>query len=175
MNKLEELSVSPKQEKLTDKVFMQSVTVSIIGILLCIVALCSATWAWFSSDVTSNSNTIKSGSCTVTVSVTNEGTKIDPKVDTTDTYSLEANKSYLIKITSVGTVKSSYCKLMIGGQNYYTEQISTSEPNTISFTLTFDAPTEVQVITCWGTYSIPNDERSFYNGKSYKNLTENAG
>ena len=165
-----------KDEKITEKAFSQSLIISVVSILLCLVALCSVTWAWFSKDVTSSSNTIKTGSCIVTVSVMNEGSEMDPKADTECTYSFEANKSYVIKITSNGSAESSYCKLIIGGQDFYTEQVSTSEPNnTISFTLAFDAPTEVEIITRWGTYLIPNDARNFYNGKSYTNLAENAG
>ena len=176
MNKIKELFFGSKQDKLTDKAFTQSIAVSVISILVCVVALCSMTWAWFSEGVTSSSNTIKAGNCTVTVSVMNEETEIDPNTDTTGIYTFEAGKSYQIKISSTGSVESSYCKLVIDGNEYYTEQISTTEPNnTISFTLAFDAPTEVEIITRWGTYHIPNDARDFYSGKSYTNLVENAG
>ena len=105
-----------------------------------------------------------------------DGVEIAPNSDATGTYTFEAGKSYQIKITSTGSAESSYCKLVIDGNEYYTEQISTTEPNnTISFTLAFDAPTEVEIITRWGTYHIPNDARDFYSGKSYTNLVENAG
>ena len=174
MNKIKELFFGSKQDKLTDKAFTQSIAVSVISILVCVVALCSVTWAWFSEGVTSSSNTIKTGNCTVTVSVMNETMEIP--LNATGTYTFEAGKSYKIIITSTGSVTSSYCKLVIGGQDFYTEQVSTSEPNnTISFTLAFDAPTEVEIITRWGTYHIPNDARNFYNGKRYTYPAENAG
>lgn len=176
MNKIKELFFGSKQDKLTDKAFTQSIAVSVISILLCVVALCSVTWAWFSEGVTSSSNTIKTGNCTVTVSVMNEETEIDPNTDTTGIYTFEAGKSYQIKISSTGSVESSYCKLVIGGQDFYTEQVSASEPNnTITFALIFDSQTEVEIITRWGTYHISNNERNFYNGKSYTNLAENTG
>ena len=106
----------------------------------------------------------------------NEETEIDPNTDTTGIYTFEAGKSYQIKISSTGSVESSYCKLVIDGNEYYTEQISTTEPNnTISFTLAFDAPTEVEIITHWVTYHIPNNARNFYDGKRYENPAENAG
>ena len=163
-----------KDEKITEKAFSQSLIISVVSILLCLVALCSVTWAWFSEDVTSSSNTIKTGDCTVTVSVMNETTEIP--LNATGTYTFEAGKSYQITITSTGSAESTYCKLEIGGQDFYTEQVSTSEPNnTITFALAFDAPTEVEIITRWGTYHIPNDARDFYSGKSYTNLVENAG
>ena len=163
-----------KDEKITEKAFSQSLIISVVSILLCLVALCSVTWAWFSEDVTSSSNTIKTGNCTVMVSVMNETMEIP--LNATGTYTFEAGKSYKIIITSTGAVTSSYCKLVIGGQDFYTEQVSTSEPNNrISFTLAFDAPTEVEIITRWGKYHIPNNARNFYDGKRYENPAENAG
>ena len=51
-----------KDEKISDKAFMQSVVISVVGILLCIVALCSATFCWFTDGTQSNSNTLSSGS-----------------------------------------------------------------------------------------------------------------
>lgn len=44
--------------RLTEKAFKQSITISFIGILLCMVALCSVTWAWFSAEISSSSNDI---------------------------------------------------------------------------------------------------------------------
>ena len=120
MNKIKELFFASKQDKLTDKAFTQSIAVSVISILVSVVALCSVTWAWFSEGVTSSSNTIKTGNCTVTVSVMNEETEIDPNTDTTGIYTFEAGKSYQIKISSTGSVESSYCKLVIDGNEYYT-------------------------------------------------------
>ena len=176
MKGLKNILFNSKQETLTEKAFTQSIAVSGISILLCIVALCSVTWAWFSEGVTSSLNTIKTGNCTVTVSVMYDGVEIAPNSDATGTYTFEAGKSYQITITSTGSAESSYCKLVIGGQDFYTEQVSTSEPNnTITFALTFDAQTEVEIITHWGTYHIPNNARKFYNGKRYTNLAENAG
>ena len=107
MNKIKELFFGSKQDKLTDKAFTQSIAVSVISILVCVVALCSVTWAWFSEGVTSFSNTIKTGNCTVTVSAMNEETEIDPNTDTTGIYTFKAGKSYQIKISSTGSVESS--------------------------------------------------------------------
>ena len=59
-----------KDEKLTEKAFIQSVVISVVGILLCIVALCSATFCWFTGGTENNSNTLVSGSIDVTITVT---------------------------------------------------------------------------------------------------------
>ena len=65
-----------KDEKLTEKAFIQSVVISVVGILLCIVALCSATFCWFTGGTENNSNTLVSGSFDVTITVA-EGNMLD--------------------------------------------------------------------------------------------------
>ena len=175
MNKRKKCFLCSKQDKLTEKAFTQSIAVSVISILLCIATLCSVTWAWFSENVTASS-TLKAGNCDVTVLVIREGTEIARQTDTTGTYTFEADQAYQIRIVSTGSAKSSYCKLVIGDREYYTEQVSTSAPNnTISFTLTFDATTEVEILTRWGTYHTPNDARDFYDGMSYTNAHLSQG
>ena len=159
-----------KPDKLTEKAFMQSIAVSVVCVLLCVVALCSATWAWFKGDVTSSDNTIKAGYCNVTIDVKDGETTVPANVGTAGIYTFEGGKTYTVTITSEGDVKSSYCKLVIGGEDYYTQQISTHAPgNVISFTLTFDEDTNVQIIGRWGTYS--GEVRDFIDGGEYTNPT----
>ena len=49
-------------EKLSDKAFARLVLTSILGILVCIICLCSTTYAWFSGSVQVDSNTLKAAS-----------------------------------------------------------------------------------------------------------------
>ena len=159
-----------KPDKLTEKAFMQSIAVSIVCVVLCAVALCSATWAWFKGEVTSSDNTIKAGYCDVTIQVSEGGVNIPANAGTNGVYSLDAGKTYTVEIVVDGDVKSSYCKLVIDGVEYYTQQISTSAPgNAISFTLTFDTDTNVQMLGRWGTYS--GEVRDFIDGGHYENLS----
>lgn len=138
-------------DKMTEKAFSQSIAISVIGIIICMIALCSTTWAWFKADISSNSNNIQSAYCNVTISVANSGTTIDP-VD--NKYSFEKDKVYEIKIIASGTAESAYCILNINGTLCYTDRISTeSENNTMSFKLRFTNDTKVAVITGWGTSS----------------------
>ncbi len=58
-----------KDEKITEKAFVQSVVISVVGILLCIVALCSVTFCWFTGETESNSNTLVSGTFDVEIKV----------------------------------------------------------------------------------------------------------
>lgn len=152
--------------RLTEKAFKQSITISVIGILLCMVALCSVTWAWFSAEISSSSNDITSAYCDVTVSVKNNDTAIVPSSD--GKYTFEKDTPYKITITVEGNAKTAYCVLNVDGTNYYTDQISIGE--SIAFTLQFGADTtEVEIIRCWGTSSVPNELRNFANNGLYLN------
>ena len=50
-----------KEEKITEKAFTQSLFISIASILICIVMLCSITFAWFSEDVSNNTHKVEAG------------------------------------------------------------------------------------------------------------------
>ena len=85
-----------KDEKITEKAFSQSLIISVVSILLCLVALCSMTYAWFTAETTSSSNTLTSGSFDVTIAVsevedgvatTSAGT-IDPVSNTEGKYTV---------------------------------------------------------------------------------------
>ncbi|MBR2387370.1 MAG: hypothetical protein IKB02_01235 [Clostridia bacterium] len=155
--------------RLTEKAFKQSITISVIGILLCMVALCSVTWAWFSAEISSSPNDITSAYCDVTVSVKNNDTAIVPSSD--GKYTFEKDTPYKITITAEGNAKTAYCVLNVDGTNYYTDQISIGE--SIAFTLQFGADTtEVEIIRCWGTSSVPDANRTFINGGLYLNCTK---
>ena len=160
---------APQNEtaRLADKSFNRSIAISILCILLCAAALCSTSWAWFSSDA-SSSNRIATATCTVTVSVQDgEGTPLLPSGE--GEYSFAANTVYTVAFLSEGTAQSSYCALTVNGVRYYTEQISTVEPeNTMSFRLSFSVDTLVSIHTYWGTFGRP--ERDLLSDQHYENM-----
>lgn len=171
MKGLKNMLFSSKQEKLTEKAFTQSIAISVFSILLCIIALCSVTWAWFSDGVSSSTNSIRSANCDVIVLIANGGTT----VQTVDgKYTFIKDKEYVIKMTAVGTAETTYCVLNIGGKSYYTVQIPTdavTSDNFITFTLRFSADTsDVEIYTYWGTSS--RVERDFANGLYYLDCEE---
>lgn len=61
---------------MTDKAFTRMMVTSILGIVLCMVALVSMTWAYFGDTVTSAGNTLTAGDFTLNVAV-------DPSKSTT--------------------------------------------------------------------------------------------
>ncbi len=155
-----------KDKKITEKAFSQSITISVLSILLCVVALCSVTLAWFSEDVTSSYNNIKSANCYVSVSVTSGNAPVEP---TDGKYIFYKGIAYTIKLTATGTAETAYCILNINGKDYYTEQIQIS--GEIEFTLQIsDETTIVEIMPCWGTSS--QSERDFANGLYYLDCKE---
>ena len=57
-------------EKLTDKAFSHFIFMSFLSIFICILCLCGATYAWFTTNTANRNNTVKSGSFELNVTVT---------------------------------------------------------------------------------------------------------
>ena len=89
---------SKSDEKLTDKAFMRLAITSIAGILICIVCLCSSTYAWFSDSTPSGTNEIKSSQCTLTVSVEAENANIIESGKQEFTLELVRGDSYTVTL-----------------------------------------------------------------------------
>ena len=102
---------SAADEKLTDKVFMQNLVFSVIGALICIVALCSVTYAWFSSDVSSAQNVIESSRFALVVEVGNE--EVTPDADGTIRYTFAEPGQYAVRLTMTedSTASKGYCEI----------------------------------------------------------------
>lgn len=159
--------LDPDREKqpLTDKIFMRSVVTSFVAIIACILVFSASTYAWFNESVTTT-ETITSS--VYTLSITAEPT-LTPLTDTdgNGVYTLAANTAYTVTVTAVeqGTTgKTGYIKLNIGDSTLVSEQIDKGE--TIRFTLRFASETTVTVIECWGTSSIPSEDRHITDGSS---------
>jgi len=180
MKSIERCFLGSAAEKITNRVLVRSIVMSVGGILLSIVFLTSATWAWFCGSVSSGGNVIKGATCTVSVLVTAERSASDvgsttaggivPDTISNDKYSytFQADRLYEITLIATGTAKSSYCYLKIGDRVYYTQQIPTTGKNSISFKVRFSAETKAELVTCWGTYG--TEDRTFYDNESYHNL-----
>lgn len=157
-------------KKTAKKAFTQSFAVSVICILLCLVALCSTSWAWFSGNAASTENKIVAATCNVAVTVT-DSTGSPPETNVGGLYALTKNEVYTVDISAEGTARSSYCIVSVGDARYYTVQISTAAPyNTMRFTLSFSADTEIAVSPHWGTSS--RADRDLASGKSYLDMSE---
>ncbi len=173
MKEIKNIIFSSDKEKLTEKVFKQSITISVVGILLCMIALCSATWAWFSTGISSPANNIRAAHCDVTVLVSDGSSTVLPE---NGTYSLQKNTAYTFTITADGTAENAYCVLNIDGSEYYTDQFDMVNNNgtltgNFSFSLYFKDKntdtTAVKVITRWGR---SGTAATFENNQKYLDL-----
>lgn len=150
-------------EKITEKAFLQSVTISVIGILLCIILFCSTTYAWFTSNISSNSNTLTSGSFDLEVSVTYDGAEITDFAKNANgsfTYTFEKIGTYTVELemTDSSNVKG-YCKVSVNdGAEEITNSISKDGTgvNPFVFTIiTTEKNTEVCFTPQWGRPASP--------------------
>ena len=132
-------------EKLTDKAFSRAMISSVLGILVCIACLCSATWAWFSTGISNDSNTVGSGNFGLIVTVTDElGADVPVTVtaDGVSVCSLEGGKTYkvILKMTADTTVSKGFCSITSSANPTVTLQSGSvnvdKNTNPFEFTLT---------------------------------------
>ena len=126
---------------------------SIIGIGICTVCLCGASWAWFNASVGSTMQTIKTPTYQFEPFTVKSG---DTVLQTSDgKYSLEAGTKYTVEIKATGTAGATgYCILVINDNDSakrYTAQISAG--NTFSFKIQANEAASIKLTGNWGTSS----------------------
>ena len=158
------------KEKLNEKSVVKSVAISVFVILLCLVSLSSATWAWFNIDIASSANNLQAAYSNVAVSVELDG---EASEVTDGKFTFQKQKLYTVTITATGTAEKGYCVLSLGEEKYYTPQLSTtSGKNSITFSLKFTAKTEIEFIPGWG--ALNPEKISFKQGAYYLDLKESS-
>ncbi len=145
-----ELFYIPKHEKLPDKVFRCRMVLSLLTILACAVVMAASTFALFYSEVSTDTSTIASAYYSVTVDSAENGIYICP---------LAFEDKYTFEIKADGTATTGYCKILVGENVYYTEQILQGE----SLILTVQAAegTPIMFLPQWGDLSDCSNKVSF--------------
>lgn len=155
------------QQLMTDKAFSRLIAVPIIGMIICIVSLCSVTWAWFSGGAVSNSNTLESGCFDLDLSIVREGVEpstVTPVKDDASGYwqcTLGEAGDYTITLSTANasTASKGYCVITVVGSQYVTPPLyktSDAMQPTDAFTLTITtdtADTRVFFEPRWGISS----------------------
>ncbi|MBQ0101712.1 MAG: hypothetical protein KBT31_02835 [Firmicutes bacterium] len=131
MKLLEWLLNDPKkenEEKVTDKMLVRSVVLSVIGILFCMTCLFGLSWAWFTDSIATGSSKITAASFNLDVTVEEiNGAQIPKGED--GFYQLDTTKTYKVTLVKEGTAKSGFCHISVktseeGTQTiFYTENI----------------------------------------------------
>lgn len=163
------------EEKLTEKAFSRMMMVSILGLFLTLVSLCSVTWAWFMTDASSSNNTLRTATTNIVLSVTSGETPVTPSGENLSggpIYTFEKDTPYTIslKIGETDTAHA-YCAVIINGYTYYSKLLYASAGiSELQFTLQFSTTQNgVEILPRWG---IPNAGQLFENGCAYLNLVE---
>ena len=142
----------PKHAKIEDRsdCIFHILAPSLIGICLCAVFLCGASWAWFTAGTTAVTTEIQSSSYKLLYQV-NEDTDTTELAEAGTSYTLTAN-GCVIKLKATGTAGATgYCRVKVGNETYYTEQIFVDD--TFTFTVNASAGTNIILTPKWGTYS----------------------
>ena len=138
-----------KKENRSDGIF-HILAPSLIGICLCAVFLCGASWAWFTAGTTTGTTEIQSSYYKLLYQV-NEDTDTTELAEAGTSYTLTAN-GCVIKLKATGTAGATgYCSIKVGNETYYTEQIFVDD--TFIFTVNASAGTNIILTPKWGTYS----------------------
>ena len=146
-------------EKVTDKALASNLVAAVIGIILCLASLTAATWAWFGDSVLSASNTVQTGSYSVSAQVKNSSAEqLEAKKDAEgkEYYELSAGERYEITLTGEGTISGGYCILEYGENELLTERIFTAAnedtPKRISFYVVPSENIKLYISSSWGKY-----------------------
>ena len=106
-------------EKITDKALSQGILVSVLSILLCIVALCTMTYAWFNEGLSSSGNVLASSRFSLDITVVDgEGNRVNVTESSNGSFvcNLEYSSSYVVilQMTEDTTATKGYCDVIIG-------------------------------------------------------------
>lgn len=125
-------------EKMTDKAFSRIMLSSILAIVLCMAALCSTSYAWFTTSL-STKGQLTAANFDITVSVTDTGAALDAEED--GSYILPAGE-YTVNLqkSANATAQRGYASIRCGSEVFYTQAIDGA---TIEFTLI--AASEIRV------------------------------
>ncbi len=162
------ISTVRDNDKFINRVLLESIVVSLVSIVLCVVVLCSATWAWFTDSAASGTSTITAGTFSLDIEVVknsdstsaaaiSEGTTTPASSDviTPDgdgEYKLTTG-SYYVKLTPKDGSCGGYCKIKVDDKEYYIGEIS----GEYKFTLEVGKDATVTFEPRWGKCSSTSD------------------
>ncbi len=167
----------PKQGKISEKTILARIVATITIVIVCLFAMCFSAYAYFTCNVTSGSNRIKTASFTTTVVIerANPTTKIiefppyisdhnDLKIE-----GLEVGEWYNVTITpsEENTAKTGFVVISADGCDleYHTQQIGVDKKvkseytKELTFKIMITDATNLILKSCWGTSTFYQAER----------------
>ena len=150
-----------KEEKITEKAFTHSLFISIASILICIVLLCSITFAWFSEDVSNNTNKVEAGRFDI-------GEKSVVLIETSGETEVSANESGVYTLAEgtyrvtveldAETTAKGYCIITVNGTKYYTDVVVNEQTKNNIYT-TPNSPFTFELVIPEGGATVTFDSR----------------
>jgi len=147
-----ETNVENKEEKITDSALNRVIITSILGILICMICLCSSTWAWFKDDISNNKNVIESASYGIVSIVKIDSTDDEITETEKNTYSLTAG-TYSLTLNKEGEARYGYCIILSdSGVKLYTETMNEAITS-FTYILEITSDVVIEFKPCMGIYS----------------------
>lgn len=146
----------PEDGKIRDKVFMVRIAVAIACVVWCLSAMGFSAYAFFTSSITSGSNTIVAATYGVEAAITTGAeTVVTAKDDNPLLYENVAAGTYTVSLKALGTAQNGYCKIEIVGSErtvtLFTQQLPPEK--SMNFTLVTNGEANITVTPQWGTYA----------------------
>ncbi len=142
------------KKPMTDKALNRLVIGSVLSILMCLVALCSTTFAWFTDTAKAAPSTIQTApNCLLEIVVDESGT---PLSDIENGVTLVAGVTYRVTLTLPKDSSSGYCQMFVGTEKYlspYIARHTEDTPKTVTYYVMAEVDTEVRFVYHWGIYS----------------------
>ena len=165
-----------KEEEISEKVFWQQLFITVISILVCLIMLCSTTFAWFSATQSTSEHKLTSGNFALTVQLNGriDGTVQDVPIEPTMLnpnngvcrYKLACGEYLVLLTLDEESTAKGHCVVSINGVKKYTEVIigektvnkdAYTENSPLSFLLVIDEDDTVVTFTPhWGMASDPS-------------------
>jgi hypothetical protein len=165
--------ISSKNEKLTEQAFSSGIITSVLSIVLCIAALCSTSWAWFTGSTESGNNEITTAQSFTLELVLKDGSTQEVDI-INDKATLVAGQTYTVTISLPKDSASGYLVMTDkNGTSYRSDYILRHEDataKTVTFYLTVDETQDVSFMKHWGIYT---DAPSVKDGETLEIKTSN--
>ncbi len=159
--------------KRTDGIFLV-LAPSVIGIAVCALCLCGASWAWFTSTTSAGTNTIKSATFQISEKITKDGESTVLAIGDDGKYTL-AQGTYTLSFEPLADNTSSkgYCCITVykdgenAGTNYYTNNIGNENPYTVKV-VNNENEIVVKIEAFWGdvTKKLPDEITKIASGET---------
>ena len=113
---------------------------SLLGVAICLVCLCSLTWAWFTATQNSGVQPIQSATATVTASL--NGTALGEQLKVGEPCSLNGTGTLTLHMT--GDAQYAYVVIKVGDKEYHTDYLTAD-----GYTITVNE-SGATLTLCWG-------------------------